>query len=325
MNVATQLKDSALRFLSLATRQKAVEGQDTILEASGLSDVGQHRKRNEDTILCAPKYGLFAVADGMGGGTAGNFASGLTIDIIRRHVFGVPRQEETGSVEDATRAAHDAIVEANQRIHAMAQDSEKSNTGTTIVLMLLDVKGRSSGVLMHAGDSRAYRFLNGRLTQLTNDHSVSERYKNKRLKKELKNLITRAVGVQPKIDVEEQSFDEERDALYLLCSDGLTNMVPDREITRILKKLLPETLKKQAQGLVDAANSAGGIDNISVVLIRRGTNEQDDGNPMPLPNDEDATDEGTNVITNQITEEAASLLDDTVEDSDAKTQTRERD
>ena len=230
-------------------------------DSAGRTDAGRVRRRNEDSFVLDPP--IFAVADGMGGAQAGEVASRLAAAAFREY-------HDADRLEPAERV--EAIIqEANRRIYERARtDAEASGMGTTVTAAIL-TNGRVS--IGHVGDSRAYRIRNGELDQLTEDHSlVADLMRSGRLTPEeadahpQRSVITRALGTDSEVDVDKVTVDVEPGDVFLLCSDGLTTMVPEEEILRIAQEA--GTLDEIARGLVRAANSGGGEDNITVVLFR---------------------------------------------------------
>ena len=230
-------------------------------DSAGRTDAGRVRRRNEDSFVLDPP--IFAVADGMGGAQAGEVASRLAAAAFREY-------HDADRLEPAERV--EAIIqEANRRIFERARtDAEASGMGTTVTAAIL-TNGRVS--IGHVGDSRAYRIRDGELEQLTEDHSlVADLMRSGRLTPEeadahpQRSVITRALGTDAEVDVDKVTVDVEPGDVFLLCSDGLTTMVPEEEILRIAQEA--GTLDEIARGLVRAANSGGGEDNITVVLFR---------------------------------------------------------
>lgn len=230
-------------------------------DSAGRTDAGRVRRRNEDSFVLDPP--LFAVADGMGGAQAGEVASRLAAAAFREY-------HDADRLEPAERV--EAIIqEANRRIYERARtDSEASGMGTTVTAAIL-TNGRVS--IGHVGDSRAYRIRNGELEQLTEDHSlVADLMRSGRLTPEeadahpQRSVITRALGTDADVDVDTVTVDVEPGDLFLLCSDGLTTMVPEKDILRIAQEA--DNLDGAARTLVRAANSGGGEDNITVVLFK---------------------------------------------------------
>jgi protein phosphatase len=226
-----------------------------------LSDTGRRRLRNEDAFVCDPP--LFAIADGMGGAQAGEVASRLAAASIAEGERG--GQGET-DVAELVRAA-------NARVYRHAvEDPTVAGMGTTVTVAMVDAAS-GSVVIGHVGDSRAYRIRDEQLQQLTADHSlVAELVRTGRLTPEQavghphRSVITRAVGTEPSVDVDTFTLKTEHGDLYLLCSDGLTDMVPDAEILALADAAGREP-DDVARRLVEAANRAGGDDNITVVVF----------------------------------------------------------
>ena len=230
-----------------------------IAEHASLTDVGRQRQSNEDSYL--DREPVFAVADGMGGARAGEVASRMAVEAF-------DDQGDGGSPEDRLRHV---ATEANRRIYEMAQsDTEHAGMGTTLTAAM--VTGREVAV-GHVGDSRLYRLRGGKLERLTEDHSlVEELVRQGRLSPEeaenhpQRSIITRALGPEPDVDVETFTHTARDGDVYLICSDGLSGMVSEDDITAILERA--DSLDAAARELVEAANRAGGKDNITVVLFR---------------------------------------------------------
>ena len=230
-------------------------------ESVGKTDPGRVRRRNEDAFVVDPP--LFAVADGMGGAQAGEVASRLAAAAFREY-----READELVPEERVAAI---IKEANRRIYDRARtDSEVSGMGTTVTAALL---GDGRIVIGHVGDSRAYRIRDGRLEQLTEDHSlVADLMRSGRLTPEeaeghpQRSVITRALGTDPDVDVDTLVVEAEAVDLFLLCSDGLSTMVSDADVLQTVERA--GTLDEAARDLVRAANSGGGEDNVTVVLFR---------------------------------------------------------
>ena len=228
-----------------------------------VSDTGRRRRRNEDAFVCAPP--LFAVADGMGGAQAGEVASGLAAAVL---------EEGAGDERGEDRVAS-LIQEANRRVFQRSnEDAATSGMGTTMTVALVDSSGGTIA-FGHVGDSRAYRVRDGLLEQLTDDHSlVGELVRSGKLSPEeaethpQRSVITRALGTEPDVDVDTFTVEARPDDLYLLCSDGLTDMVSADEIFSILDG--SDDLEVAGRALIEAANAGGGEDNITVVLFQIG-------------------------------------------------------
>ncbi len=250
------------------------------LQMVGLTDRGQVREQNEDSIATNPEIGLAVLADGMGGHQAGEVASRMAVDVVTRHVLEAlarnPGADEgfAGNTAPEIRAVSDAIKIANTAIYEVARTRpECAGMGSTLVVVVFFGSRLCVG---HVGDSRLYRLRQGKLEQLTQDHSVIQELVNRGLLTHEearqtigKNLVTRALGVDSNVvpDIGEQSLEDED--IYLLCSDGLNDMIPDEEIERMLAQG-KDDLGATASRLVAVANERGGPDNISVILTRAG-------------------------------------------------------
>jgi PPM family protein phosphatase len=232
----------------------------SIASYAGASDTGRKRRRNEDSYVIAPP--IFAVADGMGGAQAGEIASRLAAAALE--------DTDPGAKSGAERVTS-LIQEANRRVHERAiADPSTSGMGTTMTVALVEGTTVTFG---HVGDSRAYRFRDGTIEQITEDHSlVNELLKSGKLSPEeadthpQRSVITRAVGTDPDVDVDSFTIDAEVGDVFLICSDGLTDMVDDEDIRSVLEKFHND-LDRATKSLVSAANRGGGEDNITVVAF----------------------------------------------------------
>jgi serine/threonine protein phosphatase PrpC len=232
-----------------------------VADSAGFTDPGRKRRRNEDSYVIDPP--LFAVADGMGGAQAGEVASRLAAAAFREFHGADDLDPEERLVA--------IIQEANRRIFERASDdAQVSGMGTTITAALVASEGL---VIGHVGDSRAYRLRDNQFEQLTDDHSlVADLVRSGRLTPEeadvhpQRSVITRALGTDPEVDVDTFTVGAESGDLFLLCSDGLTTMVGDEDISKLLTAA--RDLEQAGKGLVKAANRAGGEDNVTVVLFR---------------------------------------------------------
>ena len=236
------------------------------LQAVAQTHVGRRRQENEDHFVLVPEAGLFVVADGMGGHRAGQVASRFATEGATRAIEALG----AGSTSLAERLRHGVSV-ANGEIFGAAQAKpELEGMGTTIVAALFDA-GRLA--LAHIGDSRAYLLRGGRLRGLTNDHSVVAELLRRQEISEAdaqrhphRHVLTRALGVRPQTEPDLAEMTPLEGDLFVLCTDGLTSHVGDSEIARMLTD--EADLELASRALVDAANDAGGLDNITVVLIR---------------------------------------------------------
>ena len=256
----------------------------------GVTDTGRRRRHNEDSYVCEPP--LFAIADGMGGAQAGEVASRLAAAVLNEGTLGDLEGNGLGEARLA-----ELIQEANRRVYQRSnEDAAASGMGTTMTVALVD--GDAGTVAIgHVGDSRAYRVRGGELEQLTEDHSlVNELLKSGRLSPEealshpQRSVITRAIGTEPDVDVDTFTVDAQSGDLFLLCSDGLTDMITDDEILGLVERS-EDDLETAARRLVEAANRSGGGDNITVVAftITEGAETQasETRTPVPAADDED--------------------------------------
>lgn len=240
--------------------------------AAGLTDTGRRRRQNEDAFVCEPP--LFAIADGMGGAQAGELASRLAAAAI----------EEAGAVVSDEEGVAGAVRVANARIFERSlADPAVAGMGTTVTVALVD-EHTGTLTLAHVGDSRAYRYRARELEQLTTDHSlVAELVRSGRLTEAEaavhphRSVITRALGTEADVEVDTLSLDLAPGDLILLCSDGLSAMVRDDEIARLLEQADRDPYVA-SESLVHAANAAGGEDNVTVVVF-----ELIEGQPRPAP------------------------------------------
>lgn len=250
-----------------------------MIEAFGKTDVGRRRKLNEDNLLIDRDTNLYAVCDGMGGHNAGEVASKMAIETL--HAFIAKSQGEEKDITwpyglephlsfEANRLKT-AIKLANKRIFKAADNREDyTGMGTTLVAALVNDGTLTVG---NVGDSRCYMVRAGKITQLTRDDSwVSAAWAEGILSSDeidrhpLRNVITKAVGAKDKIELETSEHKLAAGDIILLCSDGLHAMITDDQILALLHPL-PGSLEKTADVLIDAANEAGGKDNVSVVLL----------------------------------------------------------
>jgi serine/threonine protein phosphatase PrpC len=254
------------------------------------SDTGRRRRRNEDNYVVAPP--LFAVADGMGGAQAGEVASQLAASALEGGNSDAP---------DGPQRIDELIQEANRRIFDRAStDPSASGMGTTMTVALVEGMTVAIG---HVGDSRAYLVRGEQMEQLTEDHSlVNELLKSGKLSEEeaqvhpQRSVITRAVGTDPDVDVDGFTIEAEDGDVFLICSDGLSDMVEDEEILELLHENRDD-LDKAVKALVAAANRGGGEDNITALAFRISTETApnlEDTVAMPaLPDPADEPDEQT--------------------------------
>ena len=229
--------------------------------AAGLTDTGRRRRQNEDAFVCDPP--LFAIADGMGGAQAGEVASGLAAAAFEEGAAAIHGED---GVATLVRAANARIFE--RAVH----DPTVAGMGTTATVAVVD-ESAGTVTLAHVGDSRAYRYRRGALEQLTTDHSlVGELVRSGRLTEDEaavhphRSVITRALGTDADVEVDTLTVEVVPGDLVLLCSDGLSAMVRDEEIARVLEAT-GAAPREAGEALIAAANAAGGEDNVTVVLF----------------------------------------------------------
>ncbi len=242
------------------------------LEIFGLTDEGLVRDHNEDYISWNADSGLVILADGMGGHNAGEVASELAVTSIVDALEEVLSPDIKDACDmDFEEVVHEAVIFANDEINLHSKTHpECTGMGTTVVLTLFH---NNAVILASVGDSRIYRFRKGELKQVTTDHSlVQEMIDNGYMSEEEaenstnRNLITRALGIAEEVNVDVTKSDIEKDDIYLLCSDGLSDMIPDDLIFSTLVKARRD-LKRASEELVKQAKEHGGHDNVSVILV----------------------------------------------------------
>ena len=248
------------------------------LQSASLTDPGRVRDHNEDCIESRPEIGLYVLADGMGGYNAGEVASGMATSLI---ADGMQEQWQLREVEklgreEAKKLAREAIAEHVARANAAIFNTSQNNPecagmGTTLVVCLFYDNFLAVG---HIGDSRLYRLRGEAMEQVTRDHSLLQEQLDSGLitpeeakLSQNKNLVTRALGIDPSVETEIHVHETQPDDIYLLCSDGLSDMMEDEEI-RLTMLTLKSNPTLTVQQLVQAANDNGGRDNISAMLIR---------------------------------------------------------
>jgi PPM family protein phosphatase len=232
-----------------------------ITDQAYATDTGRQRSANEDSVFVrAP---LFVIADGMGGARAGEVASKTVVDAFDRPLPEAPPE----------RVLKETIEGANRTVYSLARkDSNLAGMGTTTTAAILDEVADELAI-GHVGDSRAYRLRRGKLERLTRDHSLVEEMRRKGQLTEAqaedhpqRSIITRSVGPEPEVDVDLQTVAAQAGDVFLLCSDGLTTMLDDEHIERLLARAT--SMPNAVRALVDEANRAGGRDNISVIAFK---------------------------------------------------------
>ena len=259
--------------------------------AAALTDRGRKRASNEDAFGYSPEHGVYLVCDGMGGAAAGEIASSLAIEEVLRLVTErldacrEPSSEHPEAADSIPQIARDAVFAANEAIHSRGQRNPRlSGMGTTLVGLLAGPPDSPSGDgsrvwVLNVGDSRCYRHRQGRIEQISRDHSlVDEQVRMGRMtqaeaaRSPMRNVITRALGTQPSVTPDVIETQVEPGDLFLLCSDGLTRHLSDEKLESILNTLNsasePTPLEELCARLIDAANKGGGHDNITSLLVR---------------------------------------------------------
>jgi serine/threonine protein phosphatase PrpC len=249
-----------------------------ILEADGITDMGLERDHNEDTFRMLIDYNLFMVADGMGGHNAGDVASRVAVDTVAEFFRHTESEDATWPFHFDTNLTFEenrmigGIQMANRSIlHQSTMNPSHEGMGTTIVALCFS-RTMPIAYLGHVGDSRCYRIKGKDIRQLTRDHSLLSDFmqampdiSEDKIQSIPKNIITRALGMQPFVEIDMTRISVEKGDLYLLCSDGLSGSSSDREILQEIEAA-NGALAKACQLLVELAKRKGGEDNITVVL-----------------------------------------------------------
>ncbi|HTE42503.1 MAG TPA: Stp1/IreP family PP2C-type Ser/Thr phosphatase [Steroidobacteraceae bacterium] len=248
------------------------------IRSVGLSDVGRVREHNEDTIGVDADIGLMVLADGMGGYNAGEVASGIAVKTIMSLVKEAVAQSDMGTVDADTGLSRpsivlrDAIIRANKIIFQTAKTQPQcEGMGTTIVACIFADNKIS---VAHVGDSRLYRLRANHFEQLTLDHSLLQELVDRGFYSQAeaaratnKNYVTRALGVEPTVDVEIHEHVAQKGDVYVLCSDGLSDMVEDDDI-HLTISTFSANLETVAKQLIQLSNDNGGRDNVSLILAQ---------------------------------------------------------
>ena len=236
------------------------------MRIEGISDAGRIREDNQDMFVARPDLGIALLADGMGGTRAGGVAAEIAVDAALEHLTGVLKREPLKGGDLAA-----AVKMANSRVVGMSNAvSAYRGMGTTLVATAIH---GDKGLIAHVGDSRAYRLRGEVLHQVTKDHSLVQEWVDAGVisaeearTAPNRNVITRAIGAKPSVEADVTEIDIADDDTFILCSDGLTGMLADDQIAAALMRTAD--LAEAAAALVQAANEAGGTDNVTVVLIR---------------------------------------------------------
>jgi len=243
-----------------------------------LTDVGKVREHNEDALDARPDIGLWVLADGMGGYNAGEVASGIAVKTVTDLVSEACKRERRADIESTTGLLRqtiilrDAILRANKVINQTAKSQPQcEGMGTTLVASLF-YDNRVS--IAHVGDSRMYRLRDNRLEQITMDHSLLQElvdrgfYSREEAQRSAnRNYVTRALGVEANVNVEIQEMEVQKGDCFLMCSDGLPDMVEDEDI-HLTISTFSKDVRTAGEQLIKLTNDNGGRDNVSVILVR---------------------------------------------------------
>ena len=247
------------------------------LEYYALSDVGKRREKNEDSFLANEQIDLFVVADGMGGHSGGEYASRLAVKTIEDIIETLENDPNVTLQKDADVRPGDykswlsySIQVASNKVYEKAKkEPSLKGMGTTTVAILFR---KSRAFIANVGDSRGYRVRKNKIAQITKDHSLVEEQldagmlsRDEVKEHKFKNIITRSVGFQDDVEVDVYSRQVEEGDVFLLCSDGLSNLVDEKDMQEVVSA---NSLKEACHHLIDIANERGGDDNITVILVR---------------------------------------------------------
>ena len=271
VSIASEAEEDRVSRIELSYEEDAEAEEVTaasariLIHAAGDSDQGRVRKRNEDSMLVMPERSLFAVADGMGGHRGGAVASSLAIDALQdafdRSAFD-GRVQATGDVPRRARELAAAVHMTNECVRSMAfADRELSDMGTTLVAARFS-PNKQRLYVGHVGDSRCYRLRQGKLRQLTTDHTMA----SLGVTGPSANHLYQAIGVSPGLAIDLIVDKPRDDDVYMLCSDGLSKMVSDEDLCNVL--IEHEDLESALYTLIEMANDRGGNDNVTVIIVK---------------------------------------------------------
>lgn len=237
----------------------------------GKTDPGMVRDNNEDSIMLRPDLGLAVLADGMGGHQAGEVASAMAIDLVKQFFENASQRSGVLNYNDIV---SDSIMLANSAIFELSRNkADCAGMGSTVVVTYFDGEKVYVG---HVGDSRLYRYRDGELHQVTEDHSLVQELvsrgllsKEEAIESTNKNLVTRALGIEESVQIDVAEEKWQPGDIYLLCSDGLNDVLRDDVISDILESN-KDNLETALDSLIETVNSNGGPDNVSVILIQPG-------------------------------------------------------
>ncbi len=281
-------RSRAVRLADIESSQMLSEPEQ-FMDTGGGTDIGRRRKLNEDFYCIDSALDLLLIADGMGGHDAGDVASRTAVEFVRDYIRAEKSRYDdyaddllnTGADHDTTwidvmnpalEIVANAVQYANKRIHACNRDrgyEDNQGMGTAIVGVWV-LKRIDEAIIFHVGDSRAYLFRDGKLVQLTKDHSLHQQWIDNGMigPEPSRNVILYALGMNNHVMVDISMQTLERLDQLLICSDGLTNLVSHAELEYAISHTRPGRLATTCQGLIDLANQRGGFDNITVILAR---------------------------------------------------------
>ena len=277
-------------------------------DSAEVSDVGRKRKSNEDACLCIPERGIYCVADGMGGQAGGDLAS-EAITTTLQQVFSKATSEEDNQFVRRIKLVRQAINQASRWIKNFSDEKVIGQMGSTVVALIVDPRHPARAVGLHAGDSRLYQYRKGVLKQVTKDHSAVEALAAKlgispsEVPAKYQNELLRAVGLTEFVELEKTPVEVESGDVFLICSDGLTKMMSDDAVAKMLKEGAQTPTLELVQKFINTANEAGGKDNVTVVLVRVG-----DISKAPKIIDTDEDDEDQTVLLTDSESEATVAL-----------------
>lgn len=232
------------------------------------SECGFVRARNEDSLLCLPERGLFAVSDGIGGADAGDMASSMIADMLRKTFLALPL---SASFEVRKTALLDAVLQASKSIVRYRKQHFYHSMGATVTAYIADPDAPANGFICHSGDSRLYRYSDGVLSCMTSDHTLTADYRRLHpeeppLPEHLSHILTRAVGMEDSLPPDAVEFSLQPGTQLLLCSDGLHSLADDGQISQILKA--SESAEDVVAALEALVKSEGAPDNYSFICLR---------------------------------------------------------
>jgi protein phosphatase len=258
-------------------KRSIATGNAPAVAISGITDLGLHRRRNEDAIDWDARLGLAMVADGMGGNQGGDVASVTALRSIKNDLRRALAETHRDVERAQTREVRGSLVaelvrRANHAVRQSAgRDPRLNGMGTTLVMCLV---GKDYLTVAHVGDSRLYRLRSEKLQRLTEDHTMVQELVERgdmnarqAVQSRNRNVITRALGINPDVTVDIAHHELEPGDLYMLCSDGLTGMASDTDISAVLNSTTA-SLDETAKRAIELANARGGRDNVSVVLLK---------------------------------------------------------